>query len=1050
VTICLKREREREREQTTMEAVEKKKGNSIRNNKKKKQKKESQQHRPFRIRTGCVVALRHSKIIQQLSNNDKDTTITWVSPPPFGGDQTNALCLLLGRTLRCQYPEPSSSNNDTANNNANKEEEGNGNNNNGEPKKKKTIKKKKKTKVLEGEVVVLHSSTDQFACVDLLLSPSQLPLPDGIVPIEDDDDSNAGMKSPKKRQQLEYEHRIRGKFTIIVRIYLTWPSSCNSNNSSSQNIQLCHKWVIQTKTNGSGNFVGNHIDKEKQQVANGRWVAQQRLLSSSEQSSALYRVERVILTNSSSNNDSNTASEKQKNNNSSLANVVLQRIFVMGSKDGTPSVFCTTSSKNQKNNPCFILEYGDDTETAATNTLTVPIENVVMACRKIIPLEAEEEIATLPSRYNNRTAILVGRYYPSRTSWTLLRNGGSHQEMTTKNNETPSVECCHRCRRENVDLVPDIYTTANNHTIIKSCRSFYSTVLRRRKEHNQEVLYYCQCLKCQEGYADARHTAFRQQVIVKESDGSNQNEDVSDNKTTNVMVAAEDDTRNNTCTVCFFNNNNKSSSAAANADLKNNNTSMMHKSCTDWSLNVKKIQKERRRLQQLWEEQEKEDATASTNNGDSSSSSSSSPPSNSMTTMKNNGSDDCINAVVSSSLPIVDFDLPSAKFSNWKNDLLLSSSDKPITTPPKRKRKTTTPTKRKKRAKKANTTTMNNGNHQTSNTDMNATQAQRKQQLYQREEKEDTTIFKPTCSRLLPYNAALREFNLQHQALIRSNGIINNTYLPKERPRIHRQDTQLLTESAFAKATSSVSNTNSRAARANQRRVKRALPPSFEQQHDALSGRQNSHLLRFDQSKVHAWGVFSDSFVAKGDFVIEYRGELIGNAVAEKREAEVYSKKDVDYMFRVDPYTVCDATRLGNVARFINASCEPNCVAQIITTDGTLVNNYNKRIVIYAKQDIAAGEELCYDYKFPMEYDDPSKRIPCRCGAPSCRGYMNWDKKFDGKQQKMNAAVVEKKQHDGALLLREGEKTGELTPKEDTKKLSNGTTARGSNLKRTA
>ena len=85
--------------------------------------------------------------------------------------------------------------------------------------------------------------------------------------------------------------------------------------------------------------------------------------------------------------------------------------------------------------------------------------------------------------------------------------------------------------------------------------------------------------------------------------------------------------------------------------------------------------------------------------------------------------------------------------------------------------------------------------------------------------------------------------------------------------------------------------------------------------------------------------------------------------------------------------SVCDATKQGNVARFLNASCDPNCYTKIISLDGT------KRIVIYAKRDIKAGEELCYDYKFGFE-PDPEKRIPCHCGAEECRGFLNWDKRF--------------------------------------------------------
>jgi SET domain-containing protein len=61
---------------------------------------------------------------------------------------------------------------------------------------------------------------------------------------------------------------------------------------------------------------------------------------------------------------------------------------------------------------------------------------------------------------------------------------------------------------------------------------------------------------------------------------------------------------------------------------------------------------------------------------------------------------------------------------------------------------------------------------------------------------------------------------------------------------------------------------------------------------------------------------------------------------------------------------------------------QPNCFTQIVPHDG------RKKIVIYAKRDIEAGEELCYDYKFPIE-DDESKKIVCRCGAQRCRGHMN-------------------------------------------------------------
>mmetsp|Transcript_4433 Transcript_4433/g.6469 ORF Transcript_4433/g.6469 Transcript_4433/m.6469 type:complete len:179 (+) Transcript_4433:88-624(+) len=155
---------------------------------------------------------------------------------------------------------------------------------------------------------------------------------------------------------------------------------------------------------------------------------------------------------------------------------------------------------------------------------------------------------------------------------------------------------------------------------------------------------------------------------------------------------------------------------------------------------------------------------------------------------------------------------------------------------------------------------------------------------------------------------------------------------------------------------------------------------------DKLSGCEQQ--LRFGKSRIHGWGVFADEGINAGDLIVEYRGELIGNAVADKREKE-YEKAKIgsDYMFRIDNNIVCDATKQGNVARFINASCSPNCYTKIITMNGC------QRIAIYAQRDIKSGEELCYDYKFPLEYDE-KKRIECHCTSPDCRGFMNWDKKY--------------------------------------------------------
>lgn len=144
-----------------------------------------------------------------------------------------------------------------------------------------------------------------------------------------------------------------------------------------------------------------------------------------------------------------------------------------------------------------------------------------------------------------------------------------------------------------------------------------------------------------------------------------------------------------------------------------------------------------------------------------------------------------------------------------------------------------------------------------------------------------------------------------------------------------------------------------------------------------------SRRLRFGRSQIQGWGVYTDEHIGVGEAVLEYRGELIGNAVADLRERCYRREKRDDYMFRIDDNFVVDATRRGSLARYVNHSCDPNCFTRI-----TEYGSKKKKIIIYAKRDIHTGEELKYDYKFTTEYA-LSKKIPCNCGAANCKGFMN-------------------------------------------------------------
>uniref|UniRef100_UPI00398E98B0 histone-lysine N-methyltransferase 2A isoform X3 n=1 Tax=Pristiophorus japonicus TaxID=55135 RepID=UPI00398E98B0 len=135
------------------------------------------------------------------------------------------------------------------------------------------------------------------------------------------------------------------------------------------------------------------------------------------------------------------------------------------------------------------------------------------------------------------------------------------------------------------------------------------------------------------------------------------------------------------------------------------------------------------------------------------------------------------------------------------------------------------------------------------------------------------------------------------------------------------------------------------------------------------------------RSPIHGRGLFCKRNIDAGEMVIEYSGNVIRSVLTDKREKYYDSKGIGCYMFRIDDYEVVDATMHGNAARFINHSCESNCYSRVISVDG------QKHIVIFAVRKIYRGEELTYDYKFPIE--DASNKLPCNCGAKKCRKFLN-------------------------------------------------------------
>ncbi len=142
--------------------------------------------------------------------------------------------------------------------------------------------------------------------------------------------------------------------------------------------------------------------------------------------------------------------------------------------------------------------------------------------------------------------------------------------------------------------------------------------------------------------------------------------------------------------------------------------------------------------------------------------------------------------------------------------------------------------------------------------------------------------------------------------------------------------------------------------------------------------------LAAKRSHIHGWGLFAKKDYPKNSMIAEYMGEGISQPVADKRE-KMYEVLGMGscYMFRLDLNEIVDATQIGCMARFMNHCCSANAYANIITVNTE--RGLEKKIVVFANQDIKRGDEITYDYKFPVE--DGSLR--CTCGAPNCIGRMN-------------------------------------------------------------
>jgi len=141
-----------------------------------------------------------------------------------------------------------------------------------------------------------------------------------------------------------------------------------------------------------------------------------------------------------------------------------------------------------------------------------------------------------------------------------------------------------------------------------------------------------------------------------------------------------------------------------------------------------------------------------------------------------------------------------------------------------------------------------------------------------------------------------------------------------------------------------------------------------------------SPLFELFLTEKKGWGVKATRSITEGELVVEYVGEVIDRDTWEERKATL-SRHAHMYFMALNHNEIVDASRKGNVARFINHSCSPNLSVQ------KWYVKREPRLGLFASMQIAEGEELSYNYA--MKWSGEKKMAQrCLCEAPNCTGYL--------------------------------------------------------------
>ncbi|PKI52385.1 hypothetical protein CRG98_027311 [Punica granatum] len=143
--------------------------------------------------------------------------------------------------------------------------------------------------------------------------------------------------------------------------------------------------------------------------------------------------------------------------------------------------------------------------------------------------------------------------------------------------------------------------------------------------------------------------------------------------------------------------------------------------------------------------------------------------------------------------------------------------------------------------------------------------------------------------------------------------------------------------------------------------------------------------IKVVKTELCGWGVEAAEPINKGEFIVEYIGEVIDDALCEQRLWDMKHRGEKNfYMCEIRKDFTIDATFKGNFSRFLNHSCDPNCFLEKWQVEG------ETRVGVFAARLIKIGEPLTYDYRF-VQF---GPEVKCHCSATNCQGYLGTKRKI--------------------------------------------------------